>query len=120
MISLGVDKLNDVYQWLDFIVNTKDVYIESENTHLKLHCELNTQYLVINYYMSDNEAIEYYFKSNKDANSLEMILDYVKSNDYSVAKIIKNLHLLDYKRSNAGNYAVVNGGKIFMTKVKSN
>lgn len=119
MINAEADDLDNLFKWLDFIVNKRDVYVESENIHLKMFGEQNESYLIINCYQSTEKSIEYYFKSHESCDSLEFILNYVKLCDYSVPKLVQSLDSLDFKYSEAGDYTSVDKGRIFKAELTS-
>ncbi len=62
MLNIEADDLDELFKWLDFIVNKRDVYIESEDIHLKIFGEGNESYLIVNCYLSVEESIERSFK----------------------------------------------------------
>ncbi len=119
MLNIEADDLDELFKWLDFIVNKRDVYIESEDIHLKIFGEGNESYLIVNCYLSVEESIEYYFKPDESAYSLEIVLNYIKLCDYSLSQLIKNLGSLDFKYSEAGYYASVDKGRIFKLELTS-
>lgn len=117
---MSYESLNSLYQWIDFIVNKKDVDIDSIDCNLKIFGEGDDTYLVINVYGNETNSTEYYFKPDDTENGLMALISCMRHFNFSLKELLEKLPTQKYIEEDIGCYASVNGIKIFKEIVTSN
>ena len=120
MKAIGYEDLNSLYQWMDFIVNEKNVDMGSIDCNLKIFGEGDDAYLVVNMYGSDSNSTEYYFKPDDKENGLMALISCMSNFNFSLKELLETLPFQAYVEDDVGCYASVNGIKIFKENVVSN
>ncbi|MCX2778561.1 hypothetical protein [Microbulbifer thermotolerans] len=120
MKSINYENLNSLFQWMDFIVNKKDVYLEDIDCNLKIFGEGDNSYLVINLYESENRSIEYYFKPDNPDDGLIALISLLNNFKFSLKELLEKLPSQNYVEDDIGCYSSFNGIKVFKEKVISN
>ncbi|KEQ19743.1 hypothetical protein [Endozoicomonas numazuensis] len=120
MKAINYEDMSSLYQWMDFIVNEKDVSVESIDCHLKVFGEGDDTYLVVNIYDNDKSSTEYYFKPVDGKNGLMSLVSLMSDFDFSLKKLLEKLPFQNYVEVDAGCCVSVNGIKIFKEKIVSN
>lgn len=120
MKTISYKDLNSLYQWMDFIVNEKDVNMDSIDCNLKIFGEGDDAYLVINVYDNDSNSTEYYFKPDDTENGLMSLIFYMSNFNFSLKELLEKLPSQNYVEEDSGCCASVNGMKIFKENVVSN
>lgn len=120
MKAISYEDLNSLYQWMDFIVNEKDIGVGSIDCNLKIFGEGDDAYLVVNVYGSDTNSTEYYFKPDDTENGLMVLISFMSNFNFSLKELLEMLPFQNYVEDDIGCYASVNGIKIFKENVVSN
>ncbi|MBJ7554439.1 hypothetical protein [Marinomonas spartinae] len=120
MKANSYEDLSSLYQWMDFIVNEKDIDMSSIDCNLKIFGDGDDAYLVINVYGSDTNSTEYYFKPDDTENGLMALISCVRSFNFSLKELLEKLPFQNYVENDVGCYASVKGIKIFKENVVSN
>lgn len=115
-----MENLNNLYQWMDFIVNKKDVFLNSDNCHLQIFNEDDNSYLVINVYSDNTHSTEYYFQPSESENKLMSLVLLLGHFDFSLKKLIKTLPKQNYIEGDMGCYLEIANIRIFKEDVMAN
>ncbi|WP_444935083.1 hypothetical protein [Microbulbifer sp. JTAC008] len=120
MKSISYENLNSLYQWMDFIVNEKDVSLDDVDCNLKIFGEGDDAYLVINIYEGESNSTEYYFKPDNPENGLLPLISTLAEFNFSAKEMLEKLPSQKYTEDDIGCYSIFKGMKIFKEIVVSN
>lgn len=120
MKNVTTKDLNSLHQWMEFIVNDKDVALSDIDSNLKMFEDGDDAYLVINIYDGDSSSTEYYFKPDTSINGLLALVSMLSGFNFSVEQLLNELPFKNYEEDEAGFYWQCEGIKVFKEGVVSN
>ncbi|GAB2190963.1 hypothetical protein MAH1_25710 [Sessilibacter sp. MAH1] len=110
----------NLYQWMEFIVNVKDTYVDDTNCHLKIFDDQDSSYLVINIYNNNTTATEYYFKPESSKNYLYSLISCLKEFNFSLEVLLESLSELEFTDDDTGYFSTINDIQMFKETIVSN
>ncbi|MEN9867718.1 MAG: hypothetical protein RL748_3308 [Pseudomonadota bacterium] len=103
--------------WANIVINNQETYEVPEVTTLvDIYNADDTAYLVIDVYVSRTTVNQYTFLSEKDNDKpgrLVLLFDFLKSVDFSLAKLLKWLDDAPFSASEMGDRVLAHGLAIY-------
>lgn len=117
MQELNSKNLSCLTDWLNFIINQKEVHSEDLDVTLNAYGAGDDSYLVANHYINDSECFEYTFLS-ASSNKLLSLLESLSEVSFSLKSLIDYLSSADKKEDEAGFYIDLKEIKIYVSHLK--
>ena len=113
-------KLNDVEglrAWANIVINNQETWhVPEVATQVDIYNADETAYLVINVYPSPTTVNQYTFLSEKEEDKpgrLILLFDFLKSHDFSLAKLLQWLANAPFEESDMGDCVLSHGIAIY-------
>jgi len=120
MKSIVSTDINNLYQWMDLIVNKKEVILDDIDASINLYGNDDSIYLLINIYQNDSKSTEYLFKPSTNINALSALVFLLESVDYSLNSLINKIETAEYISGDLGNILTLGKINIYKELVISN
>ena len=120
MANIVSTDINNLYQWMDLIVNKKEITLDDTDASINFYGDDDSTYLVINVYQNDSNSTEYFFKPLTDTNGLSALVSLLDSIDYSLSSLINKIETAEYISESIGNVLTLGEINVYKESVTSN